>query len=134
MSRSEVRSRVLVTGANRGLGLGLTRVWLEAGHRVVALAREPERSPGLRELVSHHPDTLLWRACDVADPESVEAARIAVESRCEALDLLVNNAGVYGPRADSLETLDMGEIRRVFEVNTLGALRVTQAFRPFLRV
>jgi NAD(P)-dependent dehydrogenase (short-subunit alcohol dehydrogenase family) len=124
--------RILITGASRGLGLGLVRLWLEAGHRVVALAREPERSAGLRELVSRHGDLLLWRACDVADEASVEAARAAVESRCEALDVLVNNAGVYGPRGDTLETLDMGEMQRVFEVNALGALRVTRAFRPLL--
>jgi NAD(P)-dependent dehydrogenase (short-subunit alcohol dehydrogenase family) len=132
MSAGRERNRYLLTGANRGLGLGLTRLWLEAGHEVIALAREPESSEGLRELASRHGERLLWRACDVADDSSVEAAREAVAAHCGALDLLLNNAGVYGPKGDSLDSLDFEQVRRVFEVNTLGALRVTRAFRPLL--
>lgn len=133
MSEGSEAMRLMITGSSRGLGLGLTRHWLEAGHRVVALAREPESSEGLRELASRHSGALLWRACDVADAGSIDAARAAVESGCESIDLLLNNAGIYGPRGDRLETLDMEEVRRVFEVNTLGALRVTRAFLPLLR-
>ena len=125
--------RILVTGASRGLGLEFARQWLEAGHRVFALAREPKDSPGLRELAKLHPESLALVACDVGDDASVEKARRDVEKQCDALDVVVNNAGVYGRRDSGLESLDWEEVHRVFDVNTLGPLRVSRALLPLLR-
>jgi NAD(P)-dependent dehydrogenase (short-subunit alcohol dehydrogenase family) len=70
--------------------------------------------------------------CDVADDASVEQARRTVEKAWDRIDILVNNAGTYGQRDDGLDALDFDEIRRVFEVNTLGPLRVTRAVLPLL--
>lgn len=125
--------RILVTGASRGLGLEFTRQWLEAGRRVFALAREPKDSPGLRELAKLHPEALAAVACDVGDDASVEKARREVEKRCDALAVVVNNAGAYGRRDSGLESLDWKEVHRVLDVNTLGPLRVSRAFLPLLR-
>ncbi|HEU4401044.1 MAG TPA: SDR family oxidoreductase [Candidatus Polarisedimenticolia bacterium] len=125
--------RILVTGAGRGLGLEFSRQWLERGHEVFALARDPGRSKGLADLKRRHPDTLRTQACDVADDASVERGRRAVEAAWDRLDILVNNAGLFGTRGGTVESLDLEEVRRLIEVNTLGPLRVTRAFLPLLR-
>ncbi len=124
---------ILLTGASRGLGLEFTRQWLAAGHRVFALARNPEASRGLRDLSIRHPDRLVTRPCDVSDDASVAAARLRVGELTDRLDLVLNNAGTYGSQDDEPSTLDLAEARRVFEVNTLGPLRVSRAFLPLLR-
>lgn len=123
---------VLVTGANRGLGLEFARQWVEAGRRVFGLARDPAGSPELQALAEAHPDSLTPVPCDVADGESVTAARERVAEAVDSLDVVVNNAGVAG-RGDGIEDLDLEAVRRVFEINTLGPLRVTRAFLPLLR-
>lgn len=124
--------RVALTGAGRGLGLEFTRQWLAAGHRVFALARDPAGSAGLGALAEAHPDTLHPIPCDVTDADSVRAAARAVGDVTDGLEIVLNNAGVGGWRG-GVEALDFDEVRRVFEVNTLGPLRVAQAFLPLLR-
>jgi NAD(P)-dependent dehydrogenase (short-subunit alcohol dehydrogenase family) len=124
--------RIALTGAGRGLGLEFTRQWLAAGHRVFALARDPGGSAGLDALAEAHPDTLDRFPCDVTDTDSVRAAARAVAERVDGLEIVLNNAGVGGWRG-GVEQLDFDEVRRVFEVNALGPLRVAQAFLPLLR-
>ena len=123
--------RIVVTGASRGLGLEFTRQWLAAGHRVFALARDPA-AEGLSELAREHADTLLALPGDVTDDASVREAARQVAERVDGLEIVLNNAGVGGWRG-GIEDLDLAEVRRVFDVNTLGPLRVTRAFVPLLR-
>lgn len=130
--RADEVLRIALTGAGRGLGLEFTRQWLAAGHRVFALAREPERSQDLVALGREHPDTLALVPCDVTDMGSMREAAQVVGERTDALDIVLNNAGVGGWRG-GIDDLDFDEVRRVFEVNALGPLRVAQAFLPLLR-
>ncbi|MFQ5748521.1 MAG: SDR family oxidoreductase [Planctomycetota bacterium] len=125
--------RIALTGASGGLGLEFTRQWLESGRQVCALARNPAASPGLQELARRFPDELLLVPCDVTKDASVAESRRRVEAWCPALDLFLNNAGTYGARSGTLEELDLDEMQRVFEVNTLGPLRTSRAFLPLLR-
>jgi NAD(P)-dependent dehydrogenase (short-subunit alcohol dehydrogenase family) len=127
-----VSLRVLVTGASRGLGLEYARQWLASGARVFGLARDPEESAALEELASGYPDTLVPVRCDVAEDVSVAAARRRVGEETDGLEILINNAGVGGFH-EGLESLDMGRVRRTFEVNAIGPLRVTRAFLDLLR-
>ncbi len=122
--------RVVITGASRGLGLEFTRRYLEAGDQVFALARAPERS---RALIGMASDRLVRIACDVGDEASVQTAFTEVAASTDAVDLLLNNAATYGANDDHLEVLQAGEMRRVFEVNTLGPILVTREFLPLLR-
>ena len=124
--------RVVVTGASRGLGLEFTRQWLAVGHRVFALARDPAGADELSELAREHPDTLLPLPCDVTDDGSVREAARRVAEQVDGLEIVLNNAGVGGWRG-GIEDLDLAEVRRVFDVNTLGPIRVTRAFLPLLR-
>jgi NAD(P)-dependent dehydrogenase (short-subunit alcohol dehydrogenase family) len=133
MTRHDAPRRILITGASRGIGLEFTRQWLAAGRKLFALARDPEGSKGLRDLAGKHPSNLVRVACDVADDASVEAARRAVEKATPALDLVLNNAGTFGPHDEKVEQLEWAEIHRVLEVNTLGPLRVSRTFLPLLR-
>ena len=124
--------RVLVTGASRGIGLEYARQWLAAGARVFGLARDPEGSAGLTELAARYPEQLVPVRCDVADDASVAAARRRVGAATDGLEILINNAGVMGPR-DDLASLELDGVRRTIEVNALGPLRVTRAFLDLLR-
>lgn len=124
--------RIVVTGANRGLGLEYVRQWLGQGERVFALARDPESSADLARLLDRHPETLTTVACDVADDGSVAGARSTVEGAVDGLETVVNNAGIMGGRG-GLDALDPAEVRRHFEVNALGPLRIVRAFLPLVR-
>jgi NAD(P)-dependent dehydrogenase (short-subunit alcohol dehydrogenase family) len=132
MTRNEHPRRILITGASRGLGLEFTRQWLAKGEEIFALARKPEGAAALTGLGRDYKERLRIAKCDVADDASVEQARRTVEKAWDRIDILVNNAGTYGQRDDGLDALDFDEIRRVFEVNTLGPLRVTRAVLPLL--
>ena len=133
MNAPHTPKRIVVTGTNRGLGLAFTRLWLDAGARVCALSRRAGEAKALVALARRHPDTLRCIGCDVSDDRSVETAAAEVLSAWDGVDILVNNAGVFGPRDSSLESLDFSAIRKVFEVNTLGPLRVTRSLLPLLR-
>ena len=111
----------LVTGASRGIGLELCRQLGQAGHRVIAVCRTP--SDELRSLGGRIIDGV-----EVTDDAAV--ARLAAGIGGERIDVLVNNAGVLA--RDSLEDLDFDGMRRQFEVNALGPLRVTRALLPNL--
>jgi NAD(P)-dependent dehydrogenase (short-subunit alcohol dehydrogenase family) len=133
MKSSKDSRRVLITGASRGLGLEFARQYAEGRGRVFALAREPLRSAHLMELAGRFPGQVLPVSCNVVDDDSVTAARQEVEAATDALDLIINNAATYGREEGSLDSLDWDEVRRVFEVNTLGPMRVSRAFLPLLR-
>ena len=124
--------RIAITGASRGLGLEFVRLYLEEGHQVLALARQPERSHGLAALQSKHASHLTCLSCDVADEKSVGAAAAQARKLSDSLDLLINNAGTYGTRDENVMSIDFERMRAVFETNTFGPLRLVRAFLPLL--
>jgi len=121
--------KIVITGANRGIGLELTRQYLARGDSVSAGVRTPGRASELAALLKPSSGRLQIHACDVALESSV---RSFAATMTEPVDLLINNAGVRS-RPDSLEALDLDEAARTFQVNALGALRVTAALLPLLR-
>ena len=113
--------KILVTGANRGIGLELCRQLAGRGDEVIAVCRkgsEELSSLGLRVI----------EGIDVADDESVQRLRERLGP--EKLDWLINNAGILAK--DSLDQLNFDAMERQFRVNTLGPLRVTSALLPSL--
>ena len=114
---------VVVTGANRGLGLELCRQLRAAGARVIATARDPEKATEL--------DGLGVRALplDVTDDASVR--ELARDLGDAAVDVLINNAG-RGGAGQGIAELDFAEAAHMLDVNSLGPLRVTQALLPHL--
>lgn len=115
---------VLVTGANRGLGLEWCRQYADAGWRVFATCRHPERADELRERARQYPK-LTVHQLDVTRPESVYALRAELQD--ESIDVLVNNAGVYLEKYAPAKTMNYEDWLRTLEVNTLGPMRVTEA-------
>ncbi len=112
---------VLVTGANRGIGLGFVKHYLNGGHDVWACFRQDPG--GLKELDTRRLRQLRWDVTEDKDEEFLVAAGIP-----EQLDLLINNAGIYGPDGDgqTLENITAQTMREVFDVDCVGALQVTQ--------
>ena len=118
----------MITGANRGIGLALTMELLRRGDHVIAAARDPWGG-ALAELAGVQVGELTPHELDVTSDDSVAAAKRALAGR--PLDVLVNNAGLYGPRdRQSAFEMDFDAWREVFEVNVYAPLRVAQAFLP----
>ena len=116
---------VLITGANRGIGLECARQFAAKGYRVIGTARDPADA---RELSA---------VADRVEPLHVtDAASVAALARRldgVAIDILLNNAGVFDPNDVTVDTVDFAVMEQTLAVNTLGPLRVTQALLPNLR-
>jgi NAD(P)-dependent dehydrogenase (short-subunit alcohol dehydrogenase family) len=123
---------VLVSGANRGLGLEFVRQYAEAGDRVVAGARDPDAALELKAIADASDGRVSVHRLDVADPASVAAFRQAVGD--QPIDILIANAGVMGgDRQQRLGDLDFDSWTRTLAVNSLGPVRLADAFVDNLR-
>jgi NAD(P)-dependent dehydrogenase (short-subunit alcohol dehydrogenase family) len=116
----------LITGANRGLGFEFARQYLADGWQVYAACRNPQSASELRRLADASDDKLQILALDVIDSVSVQAAAAKLDG--QAIDLLLNNAGIGGPRGQSVGNIDYEAWAKVLDVNTMGPLRVSEAF------
>ncbi|MFC1701834.1 SDR family oxidoreductase [Pseudomonadota bacterium] len=113
--------KILITGANRGIGLELCRQLLARGDEVIAVCRR----------VSDELMALNLRVIEGVDVSSDESIRgLQNESGLEGLDWLINNAGILS--VENLDNLDFAAMERQFRVNALGPLRVTAALLPKL--
>ncbi|NXJ55622.1 GSFK dehydrogenase, partial [Spizaetus tyrannus] len=128
---------VLVTGANRGIGLGLVRQFLGMPSPpawVFAACRDPrgQRAQELQNLASKHPNLVII-PLEVTDPASIKAAaaRVGEHLGGSGLNLLINNAGIT--KLDSLDTETLENMTRIYTTNTVGPLLLGQAFLPLLK-
>ena len=119
-------STVLVTGANRGLGLEFARQYAADGWKVYAACRDPDAARELGQLAAESGGAIRVLALDVTDIASVRAAAQSLAG--EAIDVLINNAGVGSPKKQRLGSLDYAAWAHVLDVNTLGPMRVVEAF------
>lgn len=120
---------VLVTGANRGLGLGFVQHYLERGCEVIATARHPEDCTGFTTLAQQHGERFRSLQLDVGDSASIDAA--ARQLGDVRLDLLINNAGMNLDEAFGQWTADTFAI--LFAVNATGPALFAQALAPQIR-
>ncbi len=117
---------VLITGANRGIGLEFVHQYASDGARVFACCRDLKGAHELQRLAAAD-KRIAMHPLDVADGTSIDA--LARELRDEAIDILINNAGILGTRSGAMD-YDLWE--EVFRVNTIGPFRIAQAFRKNL--
>lgn len=125
---------ILVTGANRGLGLSLTKVGLENGHSLFAGVRstKEEATKQLRELQKMYHEKLTIIQLDVVQEDSVNKAAHKIADITNSLDCVINNAGMLNARNHKIEELDIDDCMTAFDVNTLGPIRVIKHFLPLL--
>ncbi|XP_071423436.1 C-signal-like [Pithys albifrons albifrons] len=136
MGEFNVRS-VLVTGANRGIGLGLVQHFLRMPNPpewVFAGCRDPkgQRAQELQNLAAKHPNLVII-PLEVTDPTSIKAAAARVEEQLggSGLNILINNAGSAQPRTLDNETLET--MTQTYTINTVGPMLLGQAFLPLLK-
>ncbi|MBN1515183.1 SDR family NAD(P)-dependent oxidoreductase [Candidatus Sumerlaeota bacterium] len=124
--------QILITGANRGLGLELAAEFLRRGHRVCAINRNT--SDAWSALEKQYSQKSYQAPGDVADEDSIEKALHCIAVKFGHLDLIINNAGVHWEQTNPLiEDADLSVYAKTYEVNSVGPLRVVKHSLPLLR-
>lgn len=130
-------SKILITGANRGVGFELTKQYIIAGHvHVFATCRNPNNASDLNTLSQQHPDNLTVVQLDINDESSIAASVKVVEAKTDALDILINNAGIFpkgSHQSRDLGSLSAADVGEVITTNSVSPLIVTQAYRHLLK-
>ena len=120
---------ILITGANRGLGLGFTRHYLGAGHRVYATARNPQQSTEFDELQRAFKNRFTALQLELTNERSIDALAPALNG--VELDLVINNAGMLPDQAFGQWT--SASFETAFRVNASGPSMVAQALVPLMK-
>ncbi len=118
---------VMITGANRGIGLELTRQYAADGARIFACCRSPRTARELQDLAAASDSRVTLHSLDVTRAEDISALRQTVGRT--PIDILFNNAGISGGKGD---TVDYAAWEEAFRVNTIAPYRMAQAFRTNL--
>jgi len=117
---------VLVTGANRGLGFEFAKQYVAEGWRIFAACRNSANATALRAMAPTAGNVISVVSMDVTDTDSVRGAASALKDA--AIDLLINCAGITGTAGQITGRVDYASWARVLDVNTMGPLRVLEAF------
>jgi NAD(P)-dependent dehydrogenase (short-subunit alcohol dehydrogenase family) len=127
--------RIVITGANKGLGLTLVKTFTGHGHQVAAGVYQDANPSQLHDFATAHPGKVILVPLDVTDEDSVQAAAAKIRGQFGKLDLVVSNAGALlpGDRRLTIEAMDIGELRRSLEVNAVGTVIVAKHFLPLMR-
>ncbi len=125
--------KVLVTGANKGIGFGIAKHLGLSGWQVIIGARDKERAEkAIRELQALNVEVLGWVNIELTDFTGIEKVVEELKEKHPDLSLLVNNAGIPGDMSvDSLHT-EIGVVRETLEVNFVGTFQLTKALAPLL--
>ena len=116
----------LITGSDRGIGFALTQEFSARGWKVIATCRDPSHAQALRDYAAAHPQVTI-EALDVSDSTAIDA--LAGKYRSQAIDALINNAGITGDFASQrLNTLESESFQQVMRINAYAPLRMARAF------
>ncbi len=124
-------STILITGAARGIGLALTAAFADRGDTVIATVRNPDHLTDLAAVVARRPGLVEVHRLAVDDPTSIAALAHRLGDR--PIDVLINNAGVFGPERQSTLDMDFDGWLETLRINTMAPLAVSQALLPNLR-
>jgi len=123
---------ILITGANRGIGLAMVKEALSRGHQVTATARRLEAAEALNRLSLDNPERLSVQMLDVTDDTSIERLAAVLNNSKEALDVLINNAGVSTEK-NAFPEVTRAAFLDVLDINTVAPLLMTRALLPALK-
>lgn len=121
---------VLITGCSRGIGLQMVKQAVKNGWRVYACCRHPSQADELVKVASLTPGQVSVHVLDIADVAQIQA--LAYELRNSSIDWLINNAGVYGSKNHQFGNTDEADWLKTFQINTIGPMKVSEAFIPHL--
>jgi NAD(P)-dependent dehydrogenase (short-subunit alcohol dehydrogenase family) len=125
--------RLFITGSNRGIGLAVVQAYLERGAvEIFAACRQPENAAELHDLAMQYPQALHLIPLEVTEQASINQAVSQVQNLTDALDILINNAGV-DPEGQSLEAITAETMMSVYAINTVAPVMISKAFLPLLR-
>lgn len=117
---------LLITGANRGLGLELTKEYLKLGWQVHAACRDPDSALALKAIQQANPDHLKVYKLDVSNDQQIE--QLKTELTDEAVDILFNNAGVYAAKSGEFGKTDRETWIDSFNINVVSPMKIMEAF------
>ena len=122
----------LITGANRGIGFEFAKQYLARGWRVIATCRKPEAADDLITLQAQYPELLIIAKLDVRDHTQIDL--LAERYNNTRIDVLLNNAGISGGQIDQMfGRFNYETYNAVLETNTIGPLKMAEAFYPHVR-
>ncbi len=123
----------LITGANKGLGFEIARQLTQAGCTVLLGARDPARGKEAAEMLKHL-GNIRAIEIDFDRPDTIDLAAKTIDTEFGRLDILVNNAGIADLSSDGLPSqANIAAVERIFAINFIGTLRVTQAMLPLIK-
>ncbi|GIU51681.1 short-chain dehydrogenase [Shewanella sairae] len=122
---------VFITGANRGIGLTFVKQYLNLGWRVTACCRDLETANELVALTARY-ESLTTVEIDLENLDELQVNDLALPT--DLIDLVIHNAGYYGPKKVRFENIDLSEWRKVLEVNTLAPLLLSELLYPKLNI
>ncbi|HEU0294598.1 MAG TPA: SDR family oxidoreductase [Anaerolineales bacterium] len=125
-------NRILITGANRGLGLELVRLYAARGDRVFAGCRTPEQDVELKDLSARYPAQIDVLPLEITEAASLDRCLRQVRSEVDALDMLINNAAINA-EGETLRTFDAQKAAQQWMVNAVGQVLVAQKFLDLLK-
>src|SRR6185503_1700242 len=123
---------ILITGANRGIGLAFTSEYLKRGDRVLATCRHPHEADALHKLQQQYPDALAILNMDVTNSAQIAACRALATEHVHALNVLINNAGILREVEHIAEIISPDDLVDSFSVNAVGPTLVANAFIDLL--
>jgi NAD(P)-dependent dehydrogenase (short-subunit alcohol dehydrogenase family) len=132
--KSKKMKKVLVTGANKGIGYEVARQVAALGHYVYLGIRDPQKGKeAVEKLKQSGITTVELLVIDVSSAASVAKAASELASKIDELDVLINNAGIAGRQPQNSSQCEMANLREVFDTNYFGVIQTTQAMLPLLR-
>jgi NAD(P)-dependent dehydrogenase (short-subunit alcohol dehydrogenase family) len=133
MSHDPKAPTVLITGANRGIGLETALQLARLGFHVIVGARNEAGGAQVVDNLQREGGKASFLHLDVSSSDSIRAAARAFPAHAPHLDVLINNAAIYPDQGVNILTLTRDRFTQTFQTNIFGALEVTQAFLPYLR-